>query len=128
MHTESSSEEFAREVITKQSSSTPIVLTLKDALTIVESLRYADKDWFNLGLAFGLELAELKNIEVIYEDEKSYIYDYKRHLMEVVVKRLQVTDPEHPMTWPYICECLRSPTVKCNDVAEEIEGKVPTSV
>ncbi|XP_064387520.1 uncharacterized protein LOC135335853 isoform X4 [Halichondria panicea] len=121
---QSSSEEFAREVITKQSSSTPIVLTLKDALTIVESLRYADKDWFNLGLAFGLELAELKNIEVIYEDEKSYIYDYKRHLMEVVVKRLQVTDPEHPMTWPYICECLRSPTVKCNDVAEEIEGVV----
>ncbi len=45
--------------------------------------------------------------------------------MEMVVKRLEVTDPEHPMTWPYICECLRSPIVERNDVAQEIEGKVP---
>ena len=111
--------EYAREVITKQSSSTQIVLTLKDALTIVKSLEDASKHWFNLGLAFGLELAELKNIE----DEYSY-YDNKCRLTEVVVKRLQVTDPEHPMTWPYICECLRSPTVERNDVANEIEGKV----
>ncbi|XP_064382397.1 uncharacterized protein LOC135331236 [Halichondria panicea] len=43
--------------------------------------------------------------------------------MEMVGKRLEVTDPEHPMTWPYICECLRRPTVERNDVAEEIEDK-----
>ncbi len=92
-----------------------------DAQTIDESLEDASKDWFNLGLAFGLELSELKNIE----DEYRY---NKRRLTEVVVKRLQVTDPEHPMTWSYICECLRSPTVERNDVANEIEGKVSTSV
>ncbi len=40
----------------------------------------------------------------------------------MVGKRLEVTDPEHPVTWPYICECLvRRPAVKRNDVADEIE-------
>ena len=39
----------------------------------------------------------------------------------IVAKRLEVTDP--PMTWPYICECLRRPTVERKDVAEEIEDK-----
>ena len=114
----SSSEEYAREVITKQSSYTPIVLTIKDAQTICEKLKSVSKDWFDLGLAFGLELSELKNIE------DQCLHD-KRCLMEIMGKRLEVTDPEHQMTWPYICECLRSPTVERNDVAEEIEGKVP---
>ena len=40
-----------------------------------------------------------------------------------------MTNPEqHPMTWPYICECLRSPTIEQSDVAQEIEGKVPSIV
>ena len=118
MRTESSSEEFAREVITKQSSYTPIVLTIEDAPSICERLENANKDWFDLGLAFGLEVSKLKDIEDQYTSNKN-------HLMEMVVKRLEVTDPEHPMTWPYICECLRSPIVERNDVAQEIEGKVP---
>ncbi len=118
VHAESSSEEFAREVITKQSSSTPIVLTIKDAQTICETLKNASKDWFDLGFTFGLEVSKLKDIEDQYTSNKN-------RLMEMVVKRIEVTNPEHPMTWPYICECLRRPFVKRNDVAEEIEGKVP---
>ena len=70
----------------------------------------------NLGLALGVKSNDLKDIE----DE--YCHN-KRRLMEMVGKRLEVTDPEHPMTWPYICECLRRPTVERNDVAEEIEDK-----
>ncbi len=34
--------------------------------------------------------------------------------MKVIAKRLEVTDLEHPMTWPYICEYLRRPTVERN--------------
>ena len=115
--TESSSEEFTKEVITKQSSYTPIVLTIKDAQTICKKLESVKKDWFDLGLAFGLELSKLKDIE------DQYLHN-KRRLTEIVGKRL-INDPDHLMTWPYICECLRSPTVERNDVAEEIEGKVP---
>ncbi len=42
----------------------------------------------------------------------------------MVNKGLEVSDPKHPkhlVTWPYICECLRSPTVERNDVATKIE-------
>ncbi len=65
-----------------------------------------------------MNFSTLKNIEDQYTSNK-------RCLMEMVDKRLQFNDVELPMTWPYICECLRSPIVECNDVAYEIEGKVP---
>ncbi len=94
----------------------PIVLTGDDIQAIRESLKNASKDWFDLGLAFGVKINVLENIEDDYRHND-------RRLMKVVAKRLEVTDPEHPMTWPYICECLRRPTVARNDVAEEIEDK-----
>ncbi|XP_064407588.1 uncharacterized protein LOC135352329 isoform X2 [Halichondria panicea] len=94
----------------------PIVLTGDDIQAIRESLKNASKDWFDLGLAFGVKINVLENIEDDYRHND-------RRLMKVVAKRLEVTDPEHPMTWPYICECLRRPTVERNDVAEEIEDK-----
>ena len=100
--------------IAQQRSS--IVLTGDDILTICEKLRSASKDWFNLGLALGMKITDLEDIEDAYRHNQ-------RRLMKMVTKRLEVTDPEHPMTWPYICECLRSPTVERNDVAEEIEDK-----
>ncbi len=93
-----------------------IVLTGDDFLTICESLKTVSNDWFDLGLALGMNHYDLKYIEDEYRHNK-------RRLMEMVGKRLEVTDPEHPMTWPYICECLRSPTVERNDVAEKIEDK-----
>ena len=93
-----------------------IVLTGDDILTICEKLRSASKDWFNLGLALGMKITDLEDIEDAYRHNQ-------RRLMKMVTKRLEVTDPEHPMTWPYICECLRSRTVERNDVAEEIEDK-----
>ena len=93
-----------------------IVLTGADINTICESLKTATCNWFNLGLALEVNYYDLKNIESRYQDND-------RRLMEMVAKRFEVTDPEHPMTWPYICECLRRPTVERNDVAEEIEDK-----
>ena len=103
--------------LTRQSSSTLIVLTEDDIRSICEKLKSASKDWFNLGLTLGVKFTDLKDIEDKYRNNK-------RCLTEMVGKRLEVTDPEHPMTWPYICECLRSPTVERNDVAEGIEGKM----
>ncbi len=108
----SSQEEHTSNYQTAQRSS--IVLTGYDILIICEKLRSASKDWFNLGLALGMKFTDLKNIRDQYSDNN-------RRLTEVVGKRLQVTDP--PMTWPYIYECLRRPTVERNDVAEEIEDK-----
>ncbi|XP_064387346.1 uncharacterized protein LOC135335731 [Halichondria panicea] len=90
------------------------VLTGDDILTICENLRSASKDWFNLGLALGVKFYELENIR----DRST---DNVCRLTMIVAKRLEVTHP--PMTWPYICECLRKPTVARNDVAEEIEDK-----
>ncbi len=91
------------------------VLTGDDILTIYEKLRSASKNWFKLGLALGVSYYEMENIQDRYQDND-------RCLMMIVTKRLEVTDPENPMTWPYICECLRRPTVERNDVAEEIEA------
>ncbi len=98
--------------IAQQSS---IVLTGDDILTIFENLRSASKDWFNLGLALGVKITDLEDIEDAYHHNQ-------RRLMKMVTKRLEVTDPEHPMTWPYICECLRRYTVERNDVVEKIEA------
>ena len=108
---ESSEEEHpSSKEITKQSSSNPIVLK-----TICEKLIYAEKDWFNLGLAFDLHTSVLKNIEAEHCSNQ-------RRLTEIIDKRL--TDSDHPVTWPYICVCLRSKIVGRNDIAEEIETEL----
>ncbi|XP_064399904.1 uncharacterized protein LOC135346128 isoform X3 [Halichondria panicea] len=91
-----------------------IVLTGDDVLIICDSLNNASNDWFNLGLALGMKITDLEDIEDAYRHNQ-------RRLLKMVGKRLQVIEP--PMTWAYICECLRRPTVECNDVAEEIEDK-----
>ena len=91
-----------------------IVLTEDDILTICEKLKSASNNWFNLGMAFGMKFFELENIR----DRST---DNVCRLTMIVAKRLEVTDP--PMTWPYICECLRRPTVEHNNLAKEIEDK-----
>ncbi len=116
MYIGSSSEEHAStnsKVITKQSSSNPIILTKKDTRIICEKLETVCNDWFHLGMAFDLEPSKLENIVQ---------HSNNRHcLTEMIGKRFEITDSGHPVTWPYICECLRSPNVQRNDIAEEIE-------
>ncbi len=114
MLTESSSKEYAREIITKKSSSTLIVLTGGDILSICERLNGVRNDWFALGLTFRLKYSALMSIEHQYRSNKHCLTEMVGQWVE------QFPDP----TWPYICECLRSPIVERNDVAEEIEGKV----
>ncbi len=98
--------------IAKQLSFNQIALT---QATICEKLKNARKNWYELGLVLGLEGAELDDIEDRYPDNK-------RRLSKMVSKRLEITDPKHPVTWPYICECLRNRLVERNDVANEIES------
>ena len=104
----------SQEEHTNRNQRSSIVLTGDDVLIICDSLNNASNDWFNLGLALGMKITDLEDIEDAYRHNQ-------RRLMKMVGKRLQVTEP--PMTWPYICECLRRPTVERNDVAEEIEDK-----
>ncbi|XP_064387238.1 uncharacterized protein LOC135335603 isoform X4 [Halichondria panicea] len=90
-----------------------VVLNETDILTICEKLKSARKDWFDLGAAFGLKHSRLKDIEDLYPDNK-------RRLREMISKRLEGADSDNPVTWPYICECLRSPTVERKDVANQL--------
>ncbi len=107
----SSPDEYSSELpkVVKQS----VVLTKADIRTICEKLTTARKDWFHLGSAFGLEDSQLKDIEDQYHDNK-------RRLREMISKRLELAGSENPVTWPYICECLRSDTVERRDVANEL--------
>ena len=98
----------------KRPSSDPIVLTGKDVQTICVTLVKAYNNWFNLGLALGMDYDQLESIQDQFRDNSG-------RLTKMIAKRLSVTDQTNPMTWSYICECLRSPTVMRYDVAEAIE-------
>ncbi|XP_064386403.1 uncharacterized protein LOC135334925 isoform X3 [Halichondria panicea] len=98
----------------KRPSSDPIVLTGKDVQIICVTLVKACNNWFNLGLALGMDYDQLESIQDQFRDSSG-------RLTKMIAKRLSVTDSKNPMTWPYICECLRSPTVMRYDVAEAIE-------
>ncbi len=66
-------------------------------------------------MAFELSIDDLHAIEKEYNSND-------RCLMEMISKRLEVTDSDLPdFTWSYICECLRSPLVELNNIANEIE-------
>ncbi|XP_064387065.1 uncharacterized protein LOC135335465 isoform X4 [Halichondria panicea] len=90
-----------------------IVLTEADILTICEGLKTASNNWLILGLALGVKLYDLKNIESRYQDNR-------RCLMEMIIKLLEIADPKHPITWLYICECLRN--IDRKDVANLLCG------
>ncbi len=89
------------------------VLTKADIQTICEKLMDAQNDWFFLGSAFRLEDSQLKAIEHQHRDDK-------RCLMEMISKRLELAGSENPVTWPYICECLKSPNVRREDIATQL--------
>ncbi len=97
---------------TTESSST--VLTQDDIPTICERLASASNNWFNLGLALGVKYTHLQNIQEQFPNNE-------HRLTNMMAMRLQVSDSKDPVTWPYICECLRRPLVMRFDVADNIE-------
>ena len=90
-------------------------LTLEDHQEVYEKLIDASPDWENLGGALGLDINTLNGIE------KKYRGDVQDCLREVITKRLQ---SDGALTWRDLCECLRSSTVKRNDVAQKIERQL----
>ena len=87
------------------------ILMLNDLQSVYKKVIKAAKNWFNLGLALGLDHDTLDNIK----DE--YHRNNKDCLREMIVVRLKTG----PLTYSEICQSLRAPTVDRNDVATAIE-------
>ena len=71
--------------------------------------------WCELGGALGLDIDTLSTINCDHR------HDVQTCLREMLTKRLQSGGP---LSWKVLCDCLKSPTVKRNDLATEIEQKI----
>ena len=69
-------------------------------------------NWFNLGLALGLQQPTLQGIKEQYKP--------KYHKREMLTKWLNQVDGCRP-SWEALVKALRLPTVECYPVANEIE-------
>ncbi len=78
--------------------------------SVYAKLIEAAADWLDLGLALKLGHGTLKDI-------KDDNHKNKDRLREMLAARLKTG----PLTYSEICQSLRAPTVKRNDVAEAIE-------
>ena len=83
---------------------------LSDLQSVYAKLIEAAADWLDLGLALELGHGTLKDIKDDYHRNKDC-------LREMLAARLKTG----PLTYSDICQSLRAPTVKRNDVAEAIE-------
>ena len=91
------------------------VITLSDHQEVYERLIGVRVQWRDLGGALGLDQDTLSAIDTMHRG------DVQICLREMLTKRLQSGGP---LSWRVLCDCLRSPTVKRQDVAEEIEQKI----
>ncbi len=81
---------------------------------MLEKVTDASVKWFELGLALNLSHDELTK----FRDQ--YRGDNDACLRETLAFRL---NSRGPLTWRDICTALRSPTVKRNTLADEIESQ-----
>ena len=82
---------------------------------VYERLIGASLNWYDLGGALGLDINILDTIDY------KYYGSAQNCLREMIAKRLQSGGP---LIWRGLCDSLRSPTVKRNDVASEIEHQI----
>ena len=75
----------------------------------------ATVNWYELGGALRLDV---NTRDVIKSNCNG---DVQKCLREMITKRLQSGSP---LSWRELCDCLRSPTVRRNDVAEKIERQI----
>ena len=87
-------------------------LTQEDTPTIYDKLFKARTKWFNIGLTLKVDNETLLSISIRHRD------DPDKCLLEMIVYSLKACS----LTWRDLCDCLRSPTVACNDVAAEIKS------
>ena len=88
---------------------------MTDHHKVYESLFNARVKWHNLGGSLGLDYVTLRAIE------RKYHRDDQECLREMLAKRLQ---SDGLLSWSKLCDCLRSPTVGCNDIAASIEQEI----
>ena len=86
-------------------------ITLNHLQEIYEKLISVSVKWYDLGKTLGLEKDTLSAIDIKFRDDKDC-------LQEMLTKRLQSGGP---LSWRVLCDSLKCPTVRCNDVATEIE-------
>ncbi|XP_064397038.1 uncharacterized protein LOC135343935 isoform X2 [Halichondria panicea] len=87
-------------------------LKIDDHLTVYERLFNADTRWYNIGLKLKVPNEKLKNIREVNRN------DSERCLCEMIDYCIKSDDG---LTWKKVCDSLRSPIVKCNQIAEDIE-------
>ncbi len=83
-----------------------------DLPTLYERLFPARAKWCNIGLKLKVDLDTLEAIALKHNNPDDC-------LREILAKRLQAGGP---LSWREVCDCLRSPIVDRNNLAEEIEG------
>ena len=83
---------------------------MNDLSTLYERLFTARNEWYNIGLKLNVPNDSLTEIESIN--------DHKICLRKMLTYRLKAVGT---LSWREVCDCLRSPTVDRNDVAEKIE-------
>ena len=87
-------------------------ITASDHQEVFERLVGVSVQWRELGGALGLDQDTLSAIDT---NHRGNVQDCLR---EMLTKRLQSGGP---LSWRVLCDCLRSPTVRRDDVAAEIE-------
>ena len=87
-------------------------ITASDHQEVFERLVGVSVQWRELGGALGLDQDTLSAIDTNHRGNVQVC------LREMLTKRLQSGGP---LSWRVLCDCLRSPTVRRNDVAAEIE-------
>ena len=85
---------------------------LSDHQEVYERLVGVSVKWRDLGGALGLDQNTLSSMDAKYRG------DVQDCMREMLLKRLQSGGP---LSWKVLCDCLRNPTVKCENVAAEIE-------
>ena len=88
------------------------MLTQEDTSTVYSKLLNARTKWFSIGQTLKVDIETLQSISDRHRD------DPDKCLLEMIVYSLKAFS----LTWRDLCDCLRSPTVARNDVAEEIES------
>ncbi len=88
-------------------------LCIDDLQDIYSRIIKAKKDWFDIGLALGIQADTLEGIESNKNSDKARLREMLTHWLRSSPSR----------TWKDICDALRSDTVRQDVLADAIEGK-----
>ena len=92
---------------------TDTLLSVDDLSIVFEKLFKARTKWFQIGMKLTMDIETLNSIAMKNQDNT------ENSLLKMLTHRLQAGGS---LTWRDLCDCLRSPTVDRNDVAQKIEG------